>query len=763
MTGSVPAELLPPLMASAIAWCGFDAAWYRQAYAARLPEIAGQDDAALLTHYAGQGPALGLSPNMYFDEAWYLLRNPDVSALVAGGRVGSGYEHYCTLGYLTRSAHWLYDDDVYTRAAPDLSDRVLVEFGCANRYDHYLKAGAREGRSAHLMFRATAYAARVEGGLAAVLDAAHSPFQHFLNRIWSSRADAACSPYFDAAWYLQRNPQARAASAAGRYAGALHHFLAAPDAGDPLPGFVAAHYRATQPKAVTDVTAGRFTGLYDAFLKEGVFALAAPAPGIDLDALGTPARAAVEAGEVRDAIDYVLLNAAPAEPLAEDAVEPVEAVPTATPVVSGVLGFQVDSTIFCPPDGLLLIGWLLASPGLVRGLRLVCGTTAIAVDPARFVPSARPDALAGLADAGFEDQMCGFMALVTGEIRPGEQMFLEADLADGTTATRTIPAPVLHGMPAVRAILDRFDLRYGALQAALDDVVGPAVGHLGRAVTAQPKPCEVIQFGDPPASPRISLLVPIYGRIDFMEIQLALATRSDHARGHDIIYLLDEPARRRDTELLAASAFARFGIPFRLALLGRNLGYAGANNVGLGLARAPIVGLINSDVFPAAPDGFDVLAAALEADPGLGAIGPLLLFEDGTVQHQGMAFTVLPEFAGWHFPLHPRKGLAPPNDTGLHSAPAITAACMVLRRDVLRELGGFDEAFLVGDFEDADLCLRLAAHGLAVAVHHGVRMHHLERQSQAGSEQRWRMNMTLYNAWVHEARWGETLAAQVQA
>ena len=171
-----------------------------------------------------------------------------------------------------------------------------------------------------------------------------------------------------------------------------------------------------------------------------------------------------------------------------------------------------------------------------------------------------------------------------------------------------------------------------------------------------------------------------------------------------------------------------------------------------------MVTLLNSDVFPIAEDGFDRLAARLDGDPGLGAVGPLLLFEDGSVQHQGMAFKPLAEFGGGHFPLHVRKGLRPPDDDGLHRHPAITAACMMMPRALLEQTGGLDEGFLIGDFEDADLCLRLAELGLTVAVDHGVRMHHLERQSQAGSESRWRMNLTLYNARRHEMRWGAKLA-----
>ena len=101
-----------------------------------------------------------------------------------------------------------------------------------------------------------------------------------------------------------------------------------------------------------------------------------------------------------------------------------------------------------------------------------------------------------------------------------------------------------------------------------------------------------------------------------------------------------------------------------------------------------------------------------------------------------------------------------PEDTsGLRRAVAITAACMVLRTAQARSLGGFDEAYAIGDFEDSDLCLKLRQLGLGCAVDMDTALYHLERQSQAGSAQVWRMNLTLFNAWVHERRWGNLIAA----
>jgi GT2 family glycosyltransferase len=78
---------------------------------------------------------------------------------------------------------------------------------------------------------------------------------------------------------------------------------------------------------------------------------------------------------------------------------------------------------------------------------------------------------------------------------------------------------------------------------------------------------------------------------------------------------------------------------------------------------------------------------------------------------------------------------------------------MMMRRAYAEQAGGFDESFIVGDFEDSDLCLKTRERGLACAVHAGVNMYHLERKSQVSPGESWRMNLTLYNAWVHQRRW----------
>ena len=764
-------EILGPLAASETAWCGFDAAWYRAAYAAAHPGLAEATDEAALAHYIETGRAQSLSPNIYFDEPFYCAANPDVAASIAAGEIGAGYEHYCAVGYLTRAPHWLYDDATYSLYAPDLTDQVLVTFRCANRYDHYLKAGAREGRIAHLLFQPAIYRQSITGNPDGDLPGASTPYQHFLQH----GGDAATSVYFDPVFYAAHTQAARG------WLCPLHHFLAAPAAerGDPLAQFDARHYATAYPQAAAAVTAGRFDSLYAEFLTAGVFTLNAPAATIDLHAYldATPAaRTAIESGEMRDLFAHFLLNRpaeataaalpapSPAEPAIRPPSGPLPIPPTPAKPTGEIFGshllLEIDDAILCPPDGLVLIGWMLAPPGSIRALNVICGSRTIALDPARFVRNPRPDVLAGFGAAhGYTDPLCGFLAYVPGAIEPGERPFLEITRASGEVAMRDITEPKLHGIAAIRALLGQFELRYSALAPAFDHVIGPAIDALSEARLAERPDCDEMVFGTPEPAPAVSVIIPLYGRIDLMEYQLALFSAHPPGVSHELIYVLDDPARRRDTEALAVSLFARFATPFRLLLLSRNIGYAPANNIGLAHARGDYVCLLNSDVFPQREGWLAGLMARLRETPGIAAIGPLLLYEDGSVQHMGMAFEPLPEFGGWMFPLHEHKGRRPPTTGGVRLCSAITGACLLIARATLQDLGGLDEAYIIGDFEDADLCMKLAERGLRCAVDLDTRMYHLERQSQAGSVERWRMNLTLYNAWLHQRRWGDRIAA----
>jgi GT2 family glycosyltransferase len=417
--------------------------------------------------------------------------------------------------------------------------------------------------------------------------------------------------------------------------------------------------------------------------------------------------------------------------------------------------FEVDEAMVAPPDGLLLIGWCLDPTDSVAAIRVRSGMAASEPLGERWLRMARPDVVAEVgARLGVTDPRCGFMAYAAGcAADAAGPLHAEVELKGGEIGYRNLPAPKLAGNAAIRRVLDDVQLAPDEIAAAFDRVLGPPLAAINRARLARPRPRSVVEFGSPNPEPVCSVIVPLYGRMDFLLYQLALLSAHDGTAAHELVYVLDDPMRKRELLDLAHSAHRRFGLPFRVVALEENLGYGPANNVGLSHARGEFVCFLNSDVVPDEPRWLELMLDDLRADPVLGVVGARLLFEDGTVQHDGMAFEPLPQFGGWPFPMHPGKGRLPRGEAGLADAEAVTGACMVLRADLARELGGFDEDYAIGDFEDADLCLRVRRKGLRCAVERRARLFHLERQSQVTPDRLWRFHVTLLNAWTHTRRW----------
>ncbi len=428
----------------------------------------------------------------------------------------------------------------------------------------------------------------------------------------------------------------------------------------------------------------------------------------------------------------------------------------------GQLALQIDEAIGCGGSGLLLNGWLVEAPPGVRHIRLRCGQRSVPVLLDAAVRTDRPDVIAKYGAALRSRAVsCGFIVALDDCLEPGEVPYVEVEVASGEVGfLRLRPSP-LSGLEAIRSTLSNLSPRYDEVRRTFG-ILGPALSSLNRERLARPRSQHELVFGTPPGAPDCSVIVPLYGRIDYAEVQVALLAQEGFGARHELIYVVDDPADAASVSRLADSLYRRFALPLRLLLLDQNAGFAPACNAGLAAARGRHVCFLNSDVFGLQPDWLDRLIATLGRRPDLGIVGPLLLFEDGTVQHQGIGYERMPEFGHWLFPVHPAKGSRPSPGREVVVHPAITGACMVLSRRLALDLDGFDERYVIGDFEDSDLCLRARRLGVAVAVDHGVSLFHLERKSQASGAEAWRLNVTLFNAWLHQASWGAQLDREIR-
>lgn len=163
----------------------------------------------------------------------------------------------------------------------------------------------------------------------------------------------------------------------------------------------------------------------------------------------------------------------------------------------------------------------------------------------------------------------------------------------------------------------------------------------------------------------------------------------------------------------------------------RPFNFAALNNAAAWSSTADVLVFLNNDTEIVDPGWVSTLIEeALR--PEVGAVAPMLVYPDGTVQHAGAALG-LHGYAG-----HPFAGLAPMAETpfgradgGTRNWLAVTAACLMIERGKFQAVGGFDESFIVAG-NDVDLCLRLTAAGhRSLCVPHAVLVHDESRSRGA--------------------------------
>ncbi len=183
--------------------------------------------------------------------------------------------------------------------------------------------------------------------------------------------------------------------------------------------------------------------------------------------------------------------------------------------------------------------------------------------------------------------------------------------------------------------------------------------------------------------------------------------------------------------------------------------YPVTNNQGLAAARGRYVMLLNDDVV-LARGALDRVVAFLEAHPQAGAASPKLLNPDGTVQPCVRRFPTLGAALAQSLYLHriwpgnpwTRGYYAPGVDYNqTQPAESIGTTAYVLRREVTRQINGFDEAFPI-NFCDLDLNWRIRAAGWEVwlvaeaeAVHRGGQTMGLKTLRQLGEFHRGMLRM----------------------
>jgi GT2 family glycosyltransferase/glycosyltransferase involved in cell wall biosynthesis len=233
---------------------------------------------------------------------------------------------------------------------------------------------------------------------------------------------------------------------------------------------------------------------------------------------------------------------------------------------------------------------------------------------------------------------------------------------------------------------------------------------------------------------RSSVIIPAFNRVSLTQDCLQTILGRD---GCDVI-VVDDASFDSTPQLLAG-----FGSKITVVTHAVNGGFALSCNDGAKAARSDYLIFLNNDTIPQ-PGWLQTLVQYADDHPQAAVVGAKLLYPDNTVQHAGVVI------CQDRYPRHIYSGF-PADHPAVNKSrrfQIVTGACMLIRREVFEQVGGFDTSFRNG-FEDVDLCLRIGETGRE--IHYCARsvVQHLESVSP-GRFKSDGSNVALYrDRWIH--------------
>ncbi len=235
-----------------------------------------------------------------------------------------------------------------------------------------------------------------------------------------------------------------------------------------------------------------------------------------------------------------------------------------------------------------------------------------------------------------------------------------------------------------------------------------------------------LRYQLPKKQPKVSIIIPFKDKPDLLKQCVASILEKSTYKNYEIILLSNNSELDETTELVnrlkqdkRIKAY-KWDHPFN---------YSKLNNYGVSKSSGEYIVLLNNDTQVITPEWLDELVG-VAIQPGVGAVGPLLLYPDkkNGIQHAGvilgmgtMAGHVFryrqpTEWTDFGLPVWPRNYLA------------LTAACLVVSRKLYNSVGGLDETFTVAG-QDVAFCLRLHEAGYRNIYWPSASLYHYESVS----------------------------------
>ena len=260
-----------------------------------------------------------------------------------------------------------------------------------------------------------------------------------------------------------------------------------------------------------------------------------------------------------------------------------------------------------------------------------------------------------------------------------------------------------------------------------------------------------VRYPSPATLPLVSVIIPTRDRADLLGMCLDSLFDKTTYRQYEVI-IVDNGSVEAATQAL----FNRLpGDKVTIIRDDAPFNYSRLNNLAVRQAKGSIVCLMNNDIEILSPDWMEEMLS-FACQPDIGCVGARLWFPDGRLQHAGVVIG-LGGVAG-----HPNKYF-PRGHRGYfgravlaQSFSAVTAACLMVRREAWEKVQGLDETLAIA-FNDVDFCLRVNAAGYRNVWTPYAEMNHHESASRGNETSPEKLARYEQEISLMQTRWGDAM------
>ena len=252
-------------------------------------------------------------------------------------------------------------------------------------------------------------------------------------------------------------------------------------------------------------------------------------------------------------------------------------------------------------------------------------------------------------------------------------------------------------------------------------------------------------------APRASILIVTYNNLELTRLCLASIQRAAGALPFEVIVVDNASSDGTQTWLRAQAAAGL--MPLDVVENEHNAGFAAGNNQAAARARGDVLVFLNNDTV-VVPGWLEALVAHLERDRSIGLLGPVTNSGGNGEAQLGTRYADLDgmrAFAGEYTRAHAGQ---------VDDVPMLALFCAAMRKERFASVGGLDERYGRGLFEDDDLALAVARHGWRVALARDVFVHHYGGASFSRLPPGDYLRLWWQNRRAFERKWGVTWQAR---